>query len=153
MRSIARERTPKTKLSRQRRHDCVGTTNGAARIRCADGKGIHGSVDRVQNVRMDRAGILGIVQCVGRHVPGESGASHEVDCDAGRSSGADTDSLPGGSKHCPAITVAVRVVFVPVLALLATLVSTSVFSFLLRGDGQAGASGYSRMGGREAHGV
>src|SRR5439155_13677358 len=76
-------------------------------------------------------------------------ASSEIDWRAGVCGGSDIGFVRGGGESRGANRVARRDVFVEILALLAALVPASVFSVLLSGDGEAGASGHSGLAGRQ----
>ncbi len=98
---------------------------------------------------MRRAGLSGVFQCDDLSFRPRCRAAIQIDWRASDCGHADLDDLYCERARRTARSAKYRNGCDPFLALLAALVSASVFSLLLRGTGVPGASGQSEMAGRK----
>src|SRR6266566_4116238 len=91
---------------------------------------VGGSVGGVRSIRVGGARIFGGIECADRGVCGKPCASSEAGQRASVGCHRDSGLVPCRSPGCGALQGTKRDVFSKVLALLAALVSASVFSIL-----------------------
>src|SRR5205807_4269448 len=101
------------------------------------------------SIRMGSSGVLGYIERADRRVCGKSRASREVVRHPSLGRGADPDAVPLGGQSREASEVARGNCRIKVLAFLAPLVSTSVFSVLFWGTRKTCSPGDARLAGRQ----